>query len=704
MNNKVRLLVLLLFIFIAPATTFAQQKVRDNTIPGSVLPNKDALLELESNNKGLLHTRVQLRRTDDAAPLSQHRVGMMVYNTATTNDVVPGIYYNNGSRWVLVAAMDDIKPINYNPVTYELSFIDGNDEAQVINLEEVVKATETVTALDYDSAAHVLDYIDEDGVAHTFDFNVGELTYNNTNNTLTYTNEENISVAIPLNNTSLSYDPISGVLAYVNTLGALEEFDFSDIIDRLETVTVLSYDANAHVLTYIDEDKVTHTFSLDVGRLTYNKPTNTLTYTAEDGTVLTIPLNETGLTYNASTGILTYTNSLGIEQKIDLNASNIAYDNTASGLAATDVQEAIDELKAAFGDLDLVDNTDGSFSLTDPEGNVLATVSKADLTDEGDGLYTFTNNDGSDVQFDVRTVEVAFDAAANVYNFLDNEDNIIATIDLNASNIAYDNTASGLAATDVQEAIDELKAAFGDLDLVDNTDGSFSLTDPEGNVLATVSKADLTDEGDGLYTFTNNDGSDVQFDVRTVEVAFDAAANVYNFLDNEDNIIATIDVTPKVTNGLQIDATTHEVKLGGELTEETEITTTATNTLAISGLQPGDETEDRIVVVDGDGVLKTIPAIIPSAIREEDSNYEAIATDETILVNATGGDITITLPDDVETGKKYTIKKIDTSNNEVIINGNGTTIDGQNTITGTLPYQGWTVQFDGTRWWVISRI
>ncbi|GGC25457.1 hypothetical protein GCM10011386_16760 [Parapedobacter defluvii] len=97
MKNK------LLFILIASVSfipTFAQQKLKDNTVSGEVLPNKDALLELESINKGLLYTRVQLIRTDDAAPLSQHRVGMVVYNTATTNDVTPGIYYNNGNRWI----------------------------------------------------------------------------------------------------------------------------------------------------------------------------------------------------------------------------------------------------------------------------------------------------------------------------------------------------------------------------------------------------------------------------------------------------------------------------------------------------------------------------------------------------------------------------------------------------------------------------
>src|SRR5690606_40154691 len=81
-----RLLLLPLFVSFFLASAFAQQKIKDNTIRGAALPSKDALLELESTNKGLLHARVQLRRVHDAAPLSQHRAGMMVYNTATRSE------------------------------------------------------------------------------------------------------------------------------------------------------------------------------------------------------------------------------------------------------------------------------------------------------------------------------------------------------------------------------------------------------------------------------------------------------------------------------------------------------------------------------------------------------------------------------------------------------------------------------------------
>ena len=90
------------------AVASAQQKVKDGSVVGSNLPNKDAILELESSNKGFLHVRVSLTRTTDSAPLTSHVAGMMVYNTATVNDVLPGIYYNDGTKWVFVRSSNNI--------------------------------------------------------------------------------------------------------------------------------------------------------------------------------------------------------------------------------------------------------------------------------------------------------------------------------------------------------------------------------------------------------------------------------------------------------------------------------------------------------------------------------------------------------------------------------------------------------------------
>ena len=88
--------------------------------------------------------------------------------------------------------------------------------------------------------------------------------------------------------------------------------------------------------------------------------------------------------------------------------------------------------------------------------------------------------------------------------------------------------------------------------------------------------------------------------------------------DSDNAIIAGTDgalfvpVTSEVTasNGTNVDATSGDVKLGGALTEPTTITTTGTYTLAIEGLETGEDT-DKIVVADENGVLRQLKAAMP---------------------------------------------------------------------------------------------
>lgn len=77
---------------------FSQVKIGNN--PKSI--NKDAVVEIESTNKGMLLPRLALNSTTNAAPLSSFVQGMFVFNTATANDVTPGMYYSDGVKWIKV--------------------------------------------------------------------------------------------------------------------------------------------------------------------------------------------------------------------------------------------------------------------------------------------------------------------------------------------------------------------------------------------------------------------------------------------------------------------------------------------------------------------------------------------------------------------------------------------------------------------------
>ena len=94
-----RLHITLVLIFLGIVAS-AQVKIGTN----SSVVNPNSILELESTDKGLLLSRVALTSTTSFLPLAAHIQGMMVYNTAATGDVLPGIYTNNGGKWVATAS------------------------------------------------------------------------------------------------------------------------------------------------------------------------------------------------------------------------------------------------------------------------------------------------------------------------------------------------------------------------------------------------------------------------------------------------------------------------------------------------------------------------------------------------------------------------------------------------------------------------
>jgi hypothetical protein len=97
---------------------------------------------------------------------------------------------------------------------------------------------------------------------------------------------------------------------------------------------------------------------------------------------------------------------------------------------------------------------------------------------------------------------------------------------------------------------------------------------------------------------------------------------------------------------------------------------------------------------------------INTSIVTKTGNYTAAAADETILVNASGGVVTITLPTAVGVaGKVYTVKKIDSSTNAVTVaTTSSQTIDGVTTYSLANQYGGVNVQSDGSNWYIIGNI
>lgn len=96
--NRITVMILL--------TAFSNVNAQVKISNSSGTSNTESVLHLESiaNDKGFLLSRIALQATNLSNPLSAHTTGIVVYNTATAgtspNNVTPGLYYNDGAKWI----------------------------------------------------------------------------------------------------------------------------------------------------------------------------------------------------------------------------------------------------------------------------------------------------------------------------------------------------------------------------------------------------------------------------------------------------------------------------------------------------------------------------------------------------------------------------------------------------------------------------
>ncbi len=92
---------------------------------GTATPNASAKLEVYATDKGFLPPRIALTATNAASPVTSPATGLLVYNTATTNNasnnVAPGYYFWNGSAWVAILSNITTSSISGNGTTTTLT-------------------------------------------------------------------------------------------------------------------------------------------------------------------------------------------------------------------------------------------------------------------------------------------------------------------------------------------------------------------------------------------------------------------------------------------------------------------------------------------------------------------------------------------------------------------------------------------------------
>src|SRR5690554_6519923 len=404
---------------------------------------------------------------------------------------------------------------NVNYVGNSFTYIDQAGNTQVVNIQDIVQANETVTPI-----------------------------VKNTDGTYTYTNEAGDTVTIDATD-----NVISNFENIVNNTNVLNE-----LIEVLGDTYVggnVYYDGTQ--FTYIDQAGDTHIVNIqDIVQANETVTTivkntdGTYTYTNEAGDTVTIDATDNVISNFEN--IVNNTNVLNelIEVLGDTYVGgNVYYDGTqftyidqAGDTNTINLQEIITN--------EVVNNIVNQGDIYDEIINILEQESDV-LIDNNDGTYTHTAVDGSVVTIDANTTTV--EVADGVYTFKVGAGNTITTIDTNAEAIAYNNDNSGLTAENVQDAIDELadKLAEGaGVELQDGVDVEVNLIADTGAILGTVDNDTLTDDltNDGLFTFTRNDGQDGVFDGNSVNVSekLDADGNVigYEFNNAAGNPITTV--------------------------------------------------------------------------------------------------------------------------------------------------------------------
>lgn len=144
---------------------------------------------------------------------------------------------------------------------------------------------------------------------------------------------------------------------------------------------------------------------------------------------------------------------------------------------------------------------------------------------------------------------------------------------------------------------------------------------------------------------------------------------------------------------------------GGTLTGPLVMTTGTDITLPDAPVDPTDAVnklyvDNAIAAALGTVIMPIvlIPTIVISA------NYVATTSDQVFLVNATGGPVTVTLPDVHIAGRVYELKDMFGVAPGTAITfqpSGGDTIDGNPSVTLTIPYQSLSICSDGTNWFIL---
>lgn len=107
--NKLRFTV---YVAVLVFLSFTAKSQDNNVGIGTNTPEASAILELKSDNQGLLIPRITLSDLNNANPVESPAIGLLIYNVG--GSIENGFYYWNGSQWELLGSGENPVQQCYN--------------------------------------------------------------------------------------------------------------------------------------------------------------------------------------------------------------------------------------------------------------------------------------------------------------------------------------------------------------------------------------------------------------------------------------------------------------------------------------------------------------------------------------------------------------------------------------------------------------
>lgn len=122
--------ILMVVSFLLLFNVATAQSVAVNT--SGAVANSSSILDISSSNKGMLIPRVALTGTADVATIVSPAASLLIYNTATVSNVVPGFYYWSGSAWTKVVTGTAWSLTGNSATTSATNFIGTTDNVPLV--------------------------------------------------------------------------------------------------------------------------------------------------------------------------------------------------------------------------------------------------------------------------------------------------------------------------------------------------------------------------------------------------------------------------------------------------------------------------------------------------------------------------------------------------------------------------------------------